>query len=377
MPPDPDRDHTIFHQEAVPVVVNPVAGISLSDELAFYLIAVYPPRMYRLEATLTIGRAPESDIVVDDGRLSRTHCKVQLVGRTTIVTDLNSTNGTFIGDHRIIGTEVLPLGASLRLGEHVFQLGRRSIREVEAAQALDRDLQRASEYVHSLLPPPITEGPAQTQWLFVPSTRLGGDGFGYDQLDERTRTGYILDVAGHGAGAAMHSVSVMNVLRNRALPGVDMRHPDAVVASLNTMFQMESHGGLFFTLWYGVYDSVDRVLRFCSAGHHPGYLVDANHRDATPLRTRNPAIGVVATFAFRDDVVPVAAGSSLYLFSDGCFEFSRNDGSPFTLERFLQLIMQGPVAGVLETQRLYDSVRQFARPGPFEDDASLVVIKFA
>lgn len=365
-------DRTILLQEEPPAGDAPAL-----DDRAYFLIQISPPAMYRLGATaLTIGRAAECDIAVSDEHLSRMHCKVQLIGRTIVVTDLQSTNGTYIGDRRIEGAEVLPLGGSLRLGDHIFQLGRRSVREVEAAQALERDLQRASEYVHSLLPAPVTEGPVQTQWLFIPSMRLGGDGFGYERLDERTCVGYILDVAGHGAGAAMHSVSVMNLLRNRALPGVDMRQPAEVVAALNGMFQMDGHGELFFTLWYGVYDSVERMLHFCSAGHHPGYLVDSRHESAVALRTRNPAVGVLPGTVFRSERTQVPPDSSLYLFSDGCFEFTTATGGTFTLNRFVQLILREPIDGVLEPQRLYDAIRPFARPGPLDDDASLVVIKF-
>ena len=50
---------------------------------------------------------------------------------------------------------------------------------------------------------------------------------------------FVLDVAGHGTAAALHSVSVVNVLRQRMLPDVDFRDPAAVVRSLNRMFPME------------------------------------------------------------------------------------------------------------------------------------------
>ena len=46
----------------------------------------------------------------------------------------------------------------------------------------------------------------------------------------------------------MHSVTVLNVLRQRALPNVDFRNPSEVLANLNDMFQMDSHNGLLFTI---------------------------------------------------------------------------------------------------------------------------------
>ena len=49
----------------------------------------------------------------------------------------------------------------------------------------------------------------------------------------------------------MLSVSIINVLRQLALPGTDFGRPGEVLNRLNAMFQMENHNGMFFTIWYG------------------------------------------------------------------------------------------------------------------------------
>jgi sigma-B regulation protein RsbU (phosphoserine phosphatase) len=41
---------------------------------------------------------------------------------------------------------------------------------------------------------------------------LGGDSFGYHWIDDDHFAVYLLDVSGHGWGAALLSVSVINVL---------------------------------------------------------------------------------------------------------------------------------------------------------------------
>src|SRR6185369_13587849 len=169
---------------------------------------------------------------------------------------------------------------------------RRSTREVERSQEIKRDLNRASQYVRSLLPAPLLgDGPIRTDWLLQPSAQLGGDAFGYDRLDWETFVMYLIDVSGHGAGAAMHSVSVLSVLRQRTLTQADLREPAEVLASLNAMFQMDRHDGMIFTMWYGVYHVPQRILRYASAGHHPAYLVADGA--STPLRTRGLTIGAM------------------------------------------------------------------------------------
>src|SRR3546814_17869555 len=64
---------------------------------------------------------------------------------------------------------------------------------------------------------------------------------------------YLLDVCGHGVGAALLSVTVINVLRAAALPNVDFRDPSRLLAALNDAFPMEKQNNMFLTIWYGVY----------------------------------------------------------------------------------------------------------------------------
>ena len=68
---------------------------------------------------ITIGRLPESAVVVTDPNASRRHAEIRRVGNDVVVVDLNSTNGTRVngapvkerqladGDQIVIGTTVL------------------------------------------------------------------------------------------------------------------------------------------------------------------------------------------------------------------------------------------------------------------------------
>ena len=184
--------------------------------------------------------------------MSRRHCRLERQGDSIVLSDLGSTNGTFVNSERVSAPVVLEDGARITMGAHALSYHRRSAQEMAGWEALDRELGEASDYVLSAPPPPITAGPVQAEWFYQPCTRLGGDAFGYQMLDSRCFAAYMLDVAGHGAGSAMFAVTVANVLRQRMLPEVDFRDPGAVIRGLNRMFPMERHNNLFFTMWYGV-----------------------------------------------------------------------------------------------------------------------------
>ncbi|HEY0629404.1 MAG TPA: TIR domain-containing protein [Sphingomicrobium sp.] len=72
-------------------------------------------------AGLRIGRTPPADIIVPGMGVSRAHCLVELSGDTVRVTDLNSTNGTYIDNKRIMRSETLEVGSILRVGNVSFE----------------------------------------------------------------------------------------------------------------------------------------------------------------------------------------------------------------------------------------------------------------
>jgi len=371
---DPGNSTTVL------IRTSSAPGASTEDGRAHYLAVVAGERAgLRVELgekPVIIGRVPPADLVIDDSQISRKHCRVSLMMGEVYVADMGSSNGTLVDGRRITQTQVLPAGARLQVGGHVLEHEFRSRKEIEASKEIDRDLESARRYVHSLIPAPLTKGPIRTEWILLPSARLGGDVFGYHQLDARTFAIFLLDVSGHGTGAAMHAVSVTNMLQRDALPGVDMRDPAKVATYVNTLFQMSTHGGLYLTLWYGVYDLETRTLRYCSAGHHPSYLVPEARERAIPLMTRNVVLGATPTFEFESASVEVPPGSRLYVFSDGVFEIDTKDGEQWGLDQVLALIMEPPVPGMTEPERMLRAIRARAGSPDFEDDFTVLVATF-
>ena len=69
-------------------------------------------------------------------------------------------------------------------------------------------------------------------------------------------------------------------------------------------------------------------------------------------------------------------GARLYIFSDGAFEIVSAEGAQWGREELREIIRQPGVAGLAEPQRLYQAVRKAARPGPLDDDFSVLVLDF-
>jgi len=73
------------------------------------------PSVTLREGTITVGRGSENDVVLDDPKVSRHHARIQCVGGTCRVQDLDSSNGTFIDGERVAEGTLAP-GSEVRFG---------------------------------------------------------------------------------------------------------------------------------------------------------------------------------------------------------------------------------------------------------------------
>lgn len=80
---------------------------------------------------LKVGRTAPADIIVAGTGVSRAHCLVELVDDEVRVSDLNSTNGTYIDNKRIGRAAILAVGSVLRVGNVSFEHEIRSRAEME------------------------------------------------------------------------------------------------------------------------------------------------------------------------------------------------------------------------------------------------------
>lgn len=72
-----------------------------------------------LKDSVTIGRNEENAIVIDNPAVSSYHARIDKAGEDFLLTDLQSTNGTFVNDHKIVSHK-LSHGDNVIIGKHVI-----------------------------------------------------------------------------------------------------------------------------------------------------------------------------------------------------------------------------------------------------------------
>ncbi|WP_299402074.1 SpoIIE family protein phosphatase [Acaryochloris sp. IP29b_bin.148] len=243
-------------------------------------------------------------------------------------------------------------------------------------QKLETALAEAAQYVHSILPAPL-ESPIQITSRFIPSQQLGGDCFDYYWLTPETLVVYLLDVSGHGLGAALPSVSILNMLRSQAFPGINYEHPHEVLHALNLQFAMSQENPKYLTIWYGVYHHLRRELVYASAGHPPALLVSNSQTlDIQPLKTPGLPLGMFTESQYVSHRCHIAPEQILYIFSDGIYEIHQPNDAMLGLEGFSTILKQLHQQGTPSIEQLLAQIQQRCNSPGFTDDLALMQVSF-
>ena len=285
--------------------------VSWSDEM--YRIHGHLPQ----EFPLTFDKAVEQ-VVHDDIVRIRANVKAALErGRDQHLPDI---------EYRIVrpdGAERVLLGrAELNVGPNgqpLRMIG--TVQDVTESKMAEREHRIAETLQRSLLPDRLPEIPGVLLAArYVPATtdlEVGGDWYDVVQLPDGRVGLAIGDVAGHGLRAASTMGQLRMALRVCAL---EERSPTRVVTRLRHLVRGQL-GSDFATLVYLVFDPDSGAVRFANAGHPPPLVVEGKEGASYLEGGLGPPLGAVGfPDRYLDVTYHLAAGSTLFLFTDGLVE---------------------------------------------------------
>ena len=261
----------------------------------------------------------------------------------------------------------------------LYEQQNRTLQALQLSQKMiSAQLVDAARYVRSQLPVNLNNS-VQTDWRYLPSSTLGGDALDFFWIDKDHLVVFLLDVVGHGVGPALLAISILHLLRQRALKDGDPLDPVSVLSALNRSFQMDEHGDKVFSIWYGVFDRVSGIIHYAAAGHPPALLISPRAKgppEVTWLKGKGLWIGATPADSFEGGSAVVAQDAELYVFSDGLFELSTTEGPMIGLEGFGNLVANLYMVGDADLEGVLVEVRRAHGSDRFEDDASILKIHF-
>ena len=257
-----------------------------------------------------------------------------------------------------------------------------------ANRSIKRDLEIAAQIQRGFLPDSDLRLPGlQVAWELHSCEELTGDTLNAASFDERYSEFYVIDVSGHGAPAALLSVTLNHWLSPAAnRPGLSgllsgtsapdaLPTPVAVVEALNRQFPYNEETNQFFTLVYGVYDSSKRRFSFVSAGH-PSPIQVRPDGESIVHDLHGFPVGVVPDPGYEMTQLDLRKGDRILLYSDGLIEALDDKQEQYGVERIREVMERTRHETLRRSVSLLaDSVKQWSGGTQFEDDVSLLAFE--
>jgi len=265
--------------------------------------------------------------------------------------------------------------------EHVQQM-LKSTRDQTLAQAVvqkkvAKELAQAGRIQGSFLPanPPQLAG-WQIAVGFQPARQTSGDFYDFIPLPDGKIVIAISDVADKGMGAALYMASARSLLRAYAVEHPNQ--PVQVIEHTNQRLTMDTHGGLFVTLFYGVLDPNSGELLYVNAGHNPPYLFHSGSEPVSLTKTGIP-LGIFDDVKWEQQQVNLKEGDMLVLYTDGVTEAIDAKEVPFDetgLVRSVNARLDQPVESRARVvcQGVQDDIAAHRGATAQTDDITLMVI---
>ncbi len=241
-------------------------------------------------------------------------------------------------------------------------------------ERMHRELELCRQIQIGILPrEALRLGVAEVKGMSIPAREVGGDFFNYFVLPDGNIAVLVGDVSGKGVSAALLMANIQATLRAR-LP---LENDLAVLAdTLDRELEATTPPEVFLTLFVGIVDTHQGVLRYVNAGHNTQFVL---RRDAglERMSTTGMPLGLFSGHGYHERAVSLEEGDLLFFYTDGMVETENEAGDVWGVEHLEPLLLQGPNTDVdAVLARIEGDVRRFRGSAEPLDDATLMVLRF-
>lgn len=242
-------------------------------------------------------------------------------------------------------------------------------------ETIQRDIAFAASVQEAILPPSFPADPRYDIDGFMQAARtVGGDFYDFYLLGDNTIGFAIADVANKGVSAALFMAVSSTLLEAAAKSGAS---PALVMADVNHRLNQQNPLSMFVSVFYAVLDLETGIMRYCNAGHNPPVMV-RNKGDAFELPlTDDTFLGMLEDVNYKEQVVQLEPGDTLFLYTDGVTEAENEERSLFGEKRLVDLLENTrghPIPHVLFSVK--DTVANFAGSAEQSDDLTALCIRY-
>jgi PAS domain S-box-containing protein len=251
----------------------------------------------------------------------------------------------------------------------------RDVTEIKRAQEREAEMRFARIVQQKLYPSkaPELQGFDLAGTAF-PADATCGDCFDFIPMSDGCLGIVVGDVSGHGISSALLMAETRAYLRSLARTTSDLGE---MLKQLNTFLCHDTDDERFVTLMLVRLDPARRSFVYASAGHIPGYLIDASGSVKTVLDSTSMPLGIFpeTEFASRQEQ-KLVEGDLIFMMTDGVTECQNHEDDFFGEERALQVVSAERQSDARQiVDKLYEATKDYTSGNPQCDDITTVVAK--
>ena len=205
----------------------------------------------------------------------------------------------------------------------------------------------------------------------VPAKEVGGDLFDFFISDEQLFF-CIGDVSGKGIPSAMVMAQTHSLFR---VMTARESEPARIVQAINTVLCEGNESNMFVTFFLGILDLRTGHLRYCNAGHDKPFLLRSEAAPELLPAVANIPLGLFNDFNYEQQEATLAAGTTIFLYTDGLTEAKNLQRKLFGMERIADELNPS-----LTCQQLLESmtsaVHRFVKDAEQSDDLTMLAIRY-
>lgn len=242
-----------------------------------------------------------------------------------------------------------------------------------ANRKMGRELALAGQVQAGFLPDRLPAAPGW-QWAVTlqPARETSGDFYDIFRLPNGRFALLMADVVDKGVCAALFMALTYALFRSHAAGPAPQ--PAQVFAAINAHIREETRTNQFVTAFYAILDPAGGELVYGNAGHCPPLWLRRDGR-VRWLANTGMSLGVLAGATWREEMIRMAPGEALVLYTDGLIEAEDGAERPFGRRRLLAAAegRMGETAVALQ-EGIVATVRGFVGERPLLDDLALMVV---
>lgn len=245
--------------------------------------------------------------------------------------------------------------------------------ELAQTERLEREMELARQVQRRMLPRKVPQFAGyELAARYEPARQVGGDFYDVISLEDDVFGLAVADVTDKGMPAALYMALTRSLLLAEARRA---RSPRAVLESVNRLLLQLGEPEMFVTIFYGVVEGKRRRLTYARAGHDRPFLLRSGA--ARELDGDGMPLGLLPAerICLSEEVVQLAAGDRLAVYSDGLTDALSPTGVLFDRPRLQALLLEQATLSPAELcEAVFERLAVYRAGAEQYDDMTLLVM---